>query len=119
MGLILPAFAKPIADARAAGKRPTEMVVVSDGRLGLHNWVCNPVVTIDVKERPSLFDWRFLADLDVEIATTGDAQRIQMLASAIVKVLPWYLRVWRVDTNTLTRVRWMGVNHVCPETLCN
>lgn len=102
-----------------AGKRPAEMVVVSDGKFGLHRRVSNPVVVIDEKARPSIFDWRFLADLDVEIATAGDAQRIQMIASEILKVVPWYLRVWRVDTNALTRIRWMGVNHVCRELLCN
>lgn len=115
MGLTLPAFAQPIAAARAIGKRPSAMVVVSDGKLGLHRRISNPVVLIDEKARPTMFDWRFLADLEVEIATAADVQRIHMLVDSILQVVPWYLRVWRVDTNTLTRVRWMGVTRVCTE----
>jgi hypothetical protein len=119
MGLRLPAFAKPIAEARAAGKRPAQLVIVSDGEHALHRRFPNPVVRLGADERPDAFDWSFLADLDVEIATRGDVRRINAMVSAILRVMPWYLRVWRIDTNSLTRIRWLGVTHICRETLCS
>lgn len=110
---MLPAFAKPIADARRAGKRPADLVIVSDGDYGLHRrYRDNPVVVIKPEQRPSAMDWTFLAGLDVEIATTGGHPRTLALATAILKARPDYLRVWWLDTGELIRIAWMGLVRV-------
>jgi hypothetical protein len=112
----LPAFAKPIADARAAGKRPAALVIVSDGDHGLHRiYPGNPVVSLRETDDPTSFDWWWLADLDVEIATVGGARRTQALIDAIQTARPYYLRVWRLDTNEMTRVQWLGSLWMTPE----
>lgn len=120
MGLT-PDFAQPLVAARAAGKRPAAMVLVSDGDHGLHReFPANPVVRVRPEQRPAAFDWRFLAGLDVEIATTSIARGVA-LACAIDAVQPRYLRVWNLDNGNLMRVRWLGMRSIVPESewLCS
>ncbi|MDE2022370.1 MAG: hypothetical protein KGI71_05680, partial [Patescibacteria group bacterium] len=76
-------FAKPIVDARMAGRRPAELVIVSDGDLGLHRrFPANPVVRVRPEHRPGALDWRWLAGLEVEVAGE-DIARLVALADAI------------------------------------
>lgn len=114
MGLT-PDFARPIVAARASGKRPASMVIVSDGDHGLHRrFPDNPVVRVRPEQRPGSFDWRFLADLDVEIATE-DIDRGVALAYAIDRVQPSYLRVWNLSNDAMMRVRWLGMRSIVRE----
>ena len=107
--MILPAFAKPILQVRTLGLRPENMVLVSDGNHSLHRrFPDNPVIVVDEDMRPSEYDWWYLADLDVEIATTGDGERINALVDAVMTGSPGYLRVWKLDTGVCTRIWWLG-----------
>lgn len=109
-------FAKPIVEARAAGKRPAELVIVSDGDLGLHRrFPANPVVRVRPEQRPGALDWRWLAGLDVEIATEDDGARMLTLIDAIDAARPAYLRVWNPTTDAMVRVRWLGKRMLWPE----
>src|SRR5262245_47370547 len=109
-------YATDIRKARKAGKKPAELVIVSDGDHRLHHrFPDNPVVQIDVGDRPSQHDWTFLADLEVEIATKGDLRRTLALVKAILQVRPRYLRVWWLDANMLVRITWLGVLQVQQE----
>ena len=113
---MLPDYAKPIADARAAGQRPAALVIVSDGDRGLHRrYRGNPVVVVRPEHRPSNLEWRFLAGLDVEIVTEDTGRRMLSLVTAINAVRPDYLRVWNPQTNNMMRVRFCGRLMVCPE----
>lgn len=112
----LPDFAKPIADARARGFRPAGMVIVSDGDHGLHRrYPQNPVVRVRPEQRPSTLSWRFLAGLDVEIATEDDGNRAVALAMAVDGAQPDYLRVWHLPSGRMMRLRFCGVRMVCRE----
>ena len=109
-------FAKPIADARGAGKRPDAMVIVSDGDMGLHRrFPANPVVRVRQEQRPGALDWRWVAGLNVEIATEDDGARLFALVDAIDAARPAYLRVWRPSTDRMMRVRWLGRRMLWPE----
>jgi len=113
---MLPSFAQPIVDARAAGQRPVEMVIVSDGNLGLHRrYRENPVVVVRPEHRPRELEWRFLAGLDVEIATHDTGGRMLELVSAIDRAHPYYLRVWHIPTDNMMRVRFCGLRMICKE----
>lgn len=116
MAMNLPDYAKPIVEARAAGKRPADLVIVSDGDLGLHRrFRDNPVVIVRPEHRPSSLNWRFLAGLDVEIATEDDGNRAVALAMAVDAAQPDYLRVWHVPTGNMVRLRFCGRRMVCTE----
>jgi len=116
--LRLAKYAKPIADARKAGKRPAAMIVIADGVRGLHRrYPLNPVISIEEEDNPATFDWWFLADLDVEIATCGDADRIASLVAAVMTGSPGYLRVWRLDTGACTRIWFLGTEWNTPEVI--
>ncbi len=113
---MLPSFAKPIADARAAGKRPAQMVLVSDGNHSLHNrFRLNPVCSIKEGDDPEHFDWRFLAGLDVEINTNGSAMRCEDLIRAILPAKPQGLWLRKIDTDTVTRVYFLKRIWMTPE----
>jgi hypothetical protein len=115
---MIPSFAKPLVEARSQGMRPANMVLVSDGQHHLHRrFPDNPVVVIDDNARPNQYEWWFLADLEVEIVTEGDAERIEMLVAAVMTGSPGYLRVWRVDTGACTRVWWLGRYWNTPEVI--
>lgn len=110
---MLPRFAKPIAEARRAGKRPADLVIVSDGQHGLHRrFPANPVVLVENHERPGEFDWRFLAGLDVEIATDSDYRRTMSFVLPILDAKPDYLRIWRMHSGRLIRICWLGIMNV-------
>jgi len=114
--MILPDFAKPIADARAGGFRPAELVIVSDGDLGLHRrFPANPVVRVRPEQRPSGLCWRFLAGLAVEIATEDTGRRMLSIVMAVDAAQPDYLRVWNVKTDRMVRLRFCGRRMVCDE----
>lgn len=109
-------FAKPIVDARARGQRPAEMVIVSDGDLGLHaRFPANPVVRVRPEQRPGALDWRWVAGLDVEIATEDTARRMLALVDAVDGAQPGYLRVWQPSSGAMMRVRWLGRRMLWPE----
>ena len=112
-----PDFAQPIIDARAAGKRPADLVVVQDGDLGLNRYLPNPVVRIQPSRRASAYDFRFLADLDVEIATNGTSDRAINICRAVLKARPRYLRLWHPEAGTATRIWWNGMYQCQPESL--
>ena len=61
--LRLAKYAKPIADARKSGKRPANLVLISDGQHFLHSkYPNNPVVFVDEEDNPAIYDWWFLAN---------------------------------------------------------
>ena len=96
--------------------RPAELVIVSDGDLGLHRrFPANPVVRVRPEQRPSSLSWRFLAGLDVEIATEDDGQRMLALVDAVDRAQPFYLRVWHLPTDRMVRVRWLGLRWITEE----
>lgn len=116
MAIGLPDFAKPIADARARGMKPDGFVIVSDGDLGLHRrFPANPVIRVRDDQRPGALSWRFLAGLDVEIATEDAGPRMLSLVDAILAVHPHYLRVWNVATDDMMRVVAWGRKMVMEE----
>ena len=104
-------FAKPIVDARARGLRPADMVIVSDDDLGLHRSLPNPVVRVRREQRPTSLDWRFLADLEVEIAVdkTVDSH-VGELIVAVGRVLPSYLGVWYLATDRVVPILYRGLH---------
>lgn len=108
---MLPDFAKPIVAAREKGLRPDALVVVQDGDLGMQRKVPNPVVRIDSERHPADYDWRFLAGLDVEVATLGDAKRSVTLARVIAKARPRYLRLLWPDAGIMCLI--MTASQVC------
>lgn len=113
----LPLYAKPILEARAKGRRPTGLVIVSDGQRGLHRlYPDNPVVVTEPGVNPNRYDWRFLADLDVEIATSGSPERTGALVSAVLSGKPFYLRTWNPVTDECVRIWWLGRMWMGPET---
>jgi hypothetical protein len=113
---VMPDFAKPIAEARARGQKPVEMVIVSDGDLGLHRrFPANPVVRVRPEQRPTSLSWRFLAGLDVEIATVDAGLRMLALVDAILAAHPHYLRVWNLENDRMMRVVAWGQKMVMPE----
>lgn len=85
---MLPTGSKPIFDARKAGKRPADLVLVSTvGRLPGEN---NPVVLADGD------DWRFVEGLRICVmARQGVAFRQHLLAIAFCG--PAWLGLWDVD----------------------
>lgn len=112
MAMNLPDFAKPIVDARERGMRPAEMVIVSDGDHALHRrFPANPVVRIRPEQRPSSLSWRFLAGLDVEIATEHtNRQQVYDLILAVGRAEPRYLGVWNVLTDGVTPILYDGLH---------
>lgn len=113
---MIPDFAGPIVEARARGQKPAELVIVSDGDLGLHRrFPANPVVRVRPDQRPSTLSWRFLAGLDVEIATNDGGRRMVQLVDAIDRAQPDYLRVWHLPTEAMLRIRWLGIRMIQPE----
>ena len=111
----LPHFGDRILAARRKGMRPLEMVIVSDGSLSLAARFPNPVVEIKDTAAPSTFDWSFLADLNVEIATRGTSERAADLVDALLTGSPRYLRVWNVETGRAVRIVWNGVRQIMIE----
>jgi hypothetical protein len=103
---MLPARAAPLVAARAAGKRPASMVIVADGA-DCMGWP-NPTVMIDPSQRLSGYDFKFLAWLEVEIATRGDARRSIALINAILRVKPYSLQVHWLDDDSLLCVVSQG-----------
>ena len=113
---ILPDFAGAIVAARRSRKRPAELVIVSDGELGLHRlYPHNPVVRVRPEVRAREYDFSFLVDLDVEIATNGTDDRARALADHVLRAYPAYLRVWFVDSDEWLRVFAWGRLAVRPE----
>lgn len=113
---MMPDFAKPIAEARLRGVRPAEMVIVSDGDHGLHwRFPASPVVRVKPDQRPSALSWRFLADLDVEIATEDCGRRLLEFVDSIEAARPNYLRVWHLATGAMTRLVFCGARSFQPE----
>lgn len=88
--MILPNGAKPIAAARANGKRPAEMVIVS--LIGLtqesnHTVYANP---------RGEYDWRWAAKLKVCIYTNAKTPW-RDIAMGIARSQPEWLGLWDVD----------------------
>lgn len=110
----LPDFAQPIADARRRGLRPAELVIVSDGDHDLHRKVSehHQVVRVRPDQRPASLDWRWLADLDVEIATASEPPRIAALAQVVLEARPWYARVWHLPSDGIIRIRSYGMTRI-------
>lgn len=114
--MVLPDFAGPLAVARCSKKRPADLVIVSDGDHGLHRqFPDNPVVRVRPDVRAREYDFSFLVDLDVEIATDGPDRRATALARSILLSHPRYLRVWFLDTDEWIRVFAWGQLDVRPE----
>jgi hypothetical protein len=89
--------------------RPAEMVLISDGISDLYRlYPQNPVVVVDPAKPARDYDFKFLADLEVEIVTEGSDRRAQALAVEVARVQPWYLRVWFYDTPDLYRIVQCG-----------
>lgn len=113
-------FAEPIVEARKRGLRPAELVIVSDGDLGLHRrFPDNPVIRVRPEQRPSSLSWRLLAGLEVEIATEDHGPRLLELVDAVDRAQPDYLRVWHLPSDRLYRLRMFGERSFCLEILCD
>jgi len=93
MTRLLPYGAQQIFDARTAGKRPAEMVLVSlVGPLR----ETNPVVIANPERT---YDWRFSVGLEVLIVadTTIEKSKVTRVINAVLENRPEYLGVWFSD----------------------
>lgn len=87
----LPHGAREIAELRAAGKRPADMVLVSlIGPLR----ESNPVI---VAKPGRAYDWRFLVGLHVAVVITTETAKLPDLVGTIDAAKPATLSVWFAD----------------------
>lgn len=98
----MPYGAREIADARAAGKKPAHMVIVSlIGPLREQN----PVVIASTKRS---YDWRFLVDLDVLIVIDSRTEKhhVKRIIDSLTSLPTRYLGVWVADQANGFHVAW-------------
>ena len=96
MGMILPSGASQILALRKSGKRPADMVIVSNvGKLPFDN----PIVTVDGTQE---YDWRWLVGLPFVFYGTVDLNlltHLENVCKALKGRLPRSLLIWDVSNN--------------------
>ena len=98
----LPYGGREIAELRATGKRPADMVLVSlVGPLR----ESNPVI---VAKPDRHYDWRFLTDLEVLVVLRADVDvaLARRVVTEISAEIPGYLGVWFADKQDGITVSW-------------
>lgn len=129
----LPYGAREIADLRATGKRPADLVIVS--MIGPLR-ESNPVI---VAKPGRTYDWRFLVGLHVAVVVNTETVNLPDVVSAIDAAKPATLSVWfadrqdgvnvalhgyRIQTKSgrrmglLQRVAWAGLGTERPAAEC-
>lgn len=102
---MLPYGGEAILKARAAGKRPAEMVILS--LVGPIPGIENPVVWPGKSASIADLDLSFLADLDVEVATDTKIPFARLLeAIRAVQTHACGLFVWWSDVGMRVTIRW-------------
>jgi hypothetical protein len=101
----LPYGAREIALARANGKRPADMLLVS--LIGPLSGERNPVVLA----RPERsYDWRWAAGLEILVVADSitDQPRVKRILEALKRLTPSpdYLGLWLADKQAGTHVCW-------------
>jgi len=96
MGMTLPSGAGQILAIRKSGKRPADMVIVSNvGKLPFEN----PIVTIDGIQE---YDWRWLVNLPFIFYGSVDVNllsHLENVCKALKDRLPKSLLIWDSDHN--------------------
>lgn len=100
----LPHGGREIADLRAIGKAPADMVLVS--LVGGINGETNPVVVAFHAE----YDWLFLTGLSVMIVANMQTEREKIVAvqNAILAIEPAYLGIAWLDKGDGLNIAWGG-----------
>ena len=96
MGMTLPTGAGQILSIRKSGKRPADMVIVSNvGKLPLEN----PIVTVDGVQD---YDWRWLVGLPFVFYGVVDADlftHLENICKALKGHSPESLLIWDASSN--------------------
>lgn len=90
----LPHGGREIAELRAIGKRPADLVLVS--LIGPLHGESNPVVIASLRKT---YDWRFLTRLEVLVVAKADSDpmAVRRLLDDLKALPVRYLGIWMVD----------------------
>jgi hypothetical protein len=109
---VIPFGGSEILKARVAGKRPAEMVIFS--LVGPIPGIENPVTWVGIHQDIHRLELGYLADLDVEVATSTKVPFARLLeAIRAVEAHANGVFCWWRDVGMTTTIRWTrGARHI-------